>query len=152
MQDHLLASHRYHFTVFFSNAAAASLWVIQARRCNGCDAFSMCVRQMVLPNRLDCLFLCASGLVGVAAGCLVLRQGSVELVQVARSVGPLFTSGWAYLILSQATTGVPMMCLLATLAGTTLASWNEPTFCAATFALIFIINATLTYRNTVTKR
>ena len=73
-------------------------------------------------------------------------------LQVARSVGPLFTALWAYLVLDQSTTGVPLACLAATLAGTALASWKEPSFCALTFFLMLTVNATLTFRNAATKR
>jgi hypothetical protein len=67
-------------------------------------------------------------------------------------VGPLFTAVWAYLILEQKTTGAPLACLAVTLAGTALASWQEPTFSTLTFCLMVTINATLTFRNAVTKK
>lgn len=73
-------------------------------------------------------------------------------MQVLRSMGPMFTAFWAWLILDQATRGRALLCLAIALAGTALASWREPTFSALTLCLMLTVNTTLTFRNAVTKR
>lgn len=141
------------FSIFLSNTAATALWVAHGSGWRGCDGLDgSCLLHLVFANKLDFSLLCASGVVGVAATVLVLDHGSIQLVQIARSVGPLFTSVWAYLVLNQATTGWPLVCLAATLGGTMLASWQEPSFCLATAVLMFTVNATLTFRNAATKK
>lgn len=141
------------FSIFLSNTAASALWVAYASGRRGCDALSgTCLSQLVFGFKLDFTLLCASGVVGIAATVLVLEHGSIQLVQIARSVGPLFTSLWAYLVLNQPTTGLPLVCLATTLGGTILASWQEPSFCTATAILMFTVNATLTFRNAATKK
>ena len=82
---------------------------------------------------------------------LILPHGE-GCTQVARSVGPLFTVLLAYLVLDQRTTGIPLACLDVTLAGTALASWQEPTFSMLTFCLMLTINTTLTFRNAPRRR
>lgn len=141
------------FSIFVSNTAASALWVAHAGGWKGCDVLGgTCLSQLVFAHKLDFALLCASGVVGMATTVLVLEYGSIQLVQIARSVGPLFTAFWAYLVLNQATWGAPLICLAATLAGTMLASWREPSFCLMTAVLMFTVNATLTFRNTATKK
>jgi hypothetical protein len=55
-------------------------------------------------------------------------------------------------MLDQPTSTTALGCLLMTLAGTVLASWQEPTFCALSAALMFTVNTCLTFRNAATKR
>ncbi|KAL6750052.1 hypothetical protein V8C86DRAFT_2822886 [Haematococcus lacustris] len=141
------------FSIFMSNTAATVLWLVYTDSWRSlCALASLCLLQLTRSHLLDFLLLCSSGIVGVVATVLVLQYGSIQLVQIARSTGPLFTACWAYLSLDQATTGPRLACLAATLAGTMLASWQEPSFCMATAALMFTVNATLTYRNVATKK
>lgn len=141
------------FSIFLSNTAATAIWVTQTGSGRGCDFLGgHCLTHLVLAHPWEFGLLCLSGVTGVTATVLVLQYGSIQLVQIARSVGPLFTAGWAYLVLSQSTTGSRLACLAVTLAGTVLASWQEPSFCLAAASLMFIVNATLTYRNVATKR
>jgi drug/metabolite transporter (DMT)-like permease len=141
------------FSIFLSNTAATALWVLQTGSRHGCELLgTQCLTHLVLTHPWEFGLLCLSGVTGVTATVLVLQYGSIQLVQIARSVGPLFTAGWAYLALNQGTTGARLACLAVTLAGTVLASWQEPSFCLAAASLMFIVNATLTYRNVATKR
>lgn len=90
------------FSIFLGNTAATGLWVVQSGGWRGCDVLGgSCLYQLIFSHKLDFTLLCSSGVVGVAATCLVLQYGSIQLVQIARSLGPVFTTAWAYLVLDQ---------------------------------------------------
>lgn len=55
-------------------------------------------------------------------------------------------------MLDQSTSPAAFAALLLALLGTALASWQEPTFCALSAALMFTVNSCLTFRNAATKR
>eukprot|EP00798_Chlamydomonas_sp_ICE-L_P010629 gene10629-12310_t len=139
-------------TIFLANTLATSAWTMYSCSRERAILGTHFLSQLVVNQPTDFLLLCACGVIGVTATCVVLQHGSIQLVQVARSVGPLFTAFWAYLVLNQSTSGVPLLYLAVTLLGTALASWNEPSFNTTTFLLMLTVNATLTFRNTSTKR
>ncbi|KAG1654783.1 hypothetical protein FOA52_008969 [Chlamydomonas sp. UWO 241] len=144
-------------SVFVTNAVAGSLWVMHltsslGRPAHAAMGFSRIAHVVRSSMWQDFCLLCISGAVGITASIVVLQHGSIQLVQVTRSLGPLFTAAWAYLMLDQTTSTPALGCLLLALAGTVLASWQEPTFCALTAALMLTVNTTLTFRNAATKR
>ncbi len=71
------------FVIFLANAAATGLWTLHSYGWVGCDVLGGCsLTNLVFDNQTDFMLLCASGIVGVAATCVVLQFGSIQLVQV----------------------------------------------------------------------
>lgn len=89
-------------TVFFSNTVAASLWVLQLTGClsrpwralHGMGWFSQVVASGGL--RLDLGLMCSAGAVGIAAACIVLQHGSIQLVQVRPGLEGRWLCAWSY--------------------------------------------------------
>lgn len=117
--------------IFFTTTIATLPWVFRAYLASG-PTLLAAWRHLWTDHTLDMCLMCASTVMGTATITIVYEYGSIQLVQVARSVGPLFTTGWAVLLLDQTTKGAPLWCLLASLAGTVLASWKEPSLCLMT--------------------
>ena len=73
------------FTIFLANTAATGLWTLHSYGWVGCDVLGgSCLTQLVFEHQTDFVLLCASGIMGVAATCVVLQFGSIQLVQVRR--------------------------------------------------------------------
>ena len=87
-EDHACTLFPMLLTVFLSNAIAAGLWALQGAGCLASPRVAAAglgrMGQLLAVDglRLDSTLLCASGAVGIAASCIVLQHGSIQLVQV----------------------------------------------------------------------
>jgi hypothetical protein len=87
-EDHACTLFPLLLTVFLSNAVIASIWSLHSAGCllspgKTVAGLSGVASVLVDRLRLDFVLLCGSGAVGIAASCIVLQQGSIQLVQVS---------------------------------------------------------------------
>ena len=86
-EDHACTLFPLLLAIFLSNSLAAGIWVLHGAGCLNSPRAAVSglvwVAQVLTGSlRLDSVLLCASGAVGIAASCIVLQHGSIQLVQV----------------------------------------------------------------------
>ena len=87
-EDHACTLFPLLLAIFLSNAVAAGAWVLHGAGCLTSPRAAMSglgwVAQMLTDGlRVESTLLCGSGAVGIAASCIVLQHGSIQLVQVS---------------------------------------------------------------------
>jgi hypothetical protein len=70
-----------------SNSVAAGAWALHGAGCLtsprvAVSGLSWVARVLTISLRVETVLLCGSGAVGIAASCVVLQHGSIQLVQV----------------------------------------------------------------------